>query len=59
MLNFVMDIIVWLLASGKWSFKLVLSENPLVNKALEDAVKDGVLDNYEVAHIIMAIREEI
>lgn len=59
MLNFAMDIIVWLLATGKWSFKLVLSENPLVKKALSDAVADGVLTNQEVAKIIMAVREEI
>lgn len=59
MLNFVMDIIVWLLMTGKWSFKIVLSENSTVNKAITDAVRDGVLTNQEVGKIIMAVREEI
>ena len=59
MLTLVMDILIWLLSTGKWTFQWRLIDRPKLANALSRAIDDGIIDNLEMAEILKAIRKEL
>jgi len=59
MLKIILDIVSYLLLSGKWKFEWTVSTNPELIQLLSKALEDGKLTNTEVGLILKEIEKEL
>jgi len=59
MLKVIMEVVSYLLLSGRWAFTWTVTENPDLMRILTNSIKDGQLTNKEVGLILKEIEKEM